>query len=37
LGFTTVIDSEAGHLGEALRLAFATAAAATDRVDAPQF
>lgn len=37
LGFTTIVDSDAGHLGEALRQAFATAAAATDRVSAPQF
>ncbi|CAN5246475.1 DNA repair protein RadA [soil metagenome] len=35
LGFTTVIDSEAVHLREALRLAFASSTA--DRVDVPQF
>ncbi len=37
LGFSTVVDQAAGHLGEALRLAFATTAAATDRVSAPRF
>lgn len=35
LGFSTVIDSDAAHLREALRQAFATSV--TDRVDAPEF
>ncbi len=35
LGFSTVIDSEAIHLREALRLAFASSTA--DRVDVPEF
>ncbi len=35
LGFSTVLDSEAAHLREAVRLAFA--GASDDRVDAPDF
>lgn len=35
LGFSTVIDSEATHLREAIRLAFASSTA--DRVDIPEF
>jgi len=35
LGFSTVIDSEAAHLREAIRLAFASSTA--DRVDIPEF
>lgn len=35
LGFSTVIDSEAVHLREAVRLAFASST--TDRVDIPEF
>ena len=37
LGFHTVIDSDASHLGEAVRLAFATADAVTQRVSIPEF
>jgi len=37
LGFTTVIDSEAGHLKRAVDIAFATADAATQRVQVPEF
>jgi len=37
LGFSTVVDASAGHLGEAVRLAFATAAAATSRIEVPEF
>jgi DNA repair protein RadA/Sms len=37
LGFNTVIDSEALHLREALRLAFATAAQTSERVKVPAF
>ena len=35
LGFSTVIDSDAIHLREAVRLAFAVST--TDRVDIPDF
>jgi DNA repair protein RadA/Sms len=35
LGFDTVIDSEASHIREALRLAFA--GAIDERVDIPEF
>ena len=35
LGFSTMIDADAGHLREAMRAAFATAPA--DRVNAPEF
>ena len=37
LGFSTLLDAQAGHIGEALRLAFATAPAATERVEIPEF
>jgi DNA repair protein RadA/Sms len=37
LGFNTVLDSEALHLREALRLAFATAVQKTERVKVPAF
>jgi len=37
LGFSTVVDASAGHLGEAVRLAFATASAAVERVAIPEF
>ncbi|HEV7957544.1 MAG TPA: DNA repair protein RadA [Marisediminicola sp.] len=37
LGFSTLLDSGAGHIGEALRLAFATAPAAVERVEIPEF
>ena len=35
LGFSTVLDAHAGHLNEALRLAFA--GSSTERVDIPEF
>ncbi|MFP7761299.1 DNA repair protein RadA [Marisediminicola sp. LYQ85] len=37
LGFTTLLDADAGHIGEAVRRAFATATAATERVAIPEF
>ncbi|WP_165063334.1 DNA repair protein RadA [Marisediminicola senii] len=37
LGFTTILDAEAGHIGEAVRLAFLTGADATERVRIPNF
>ena len=37
LGFTEIVDAGAGHIGEAVRRAFATAAAAVERVEIPEF
>jgi DNA repair protein RadA/Sms len=37
LGFSTVLDAQAGHLGDALRFAFAGAQAGAERIDIPEF